>query len=186
MTPYSVRGNRRKKLKKVDINFPPGRPTADAIESLCRNQRQRPLYNVKCLPGSGYKLVARQAKTINRIEKGFKQCCKKTQGVLNCADGKVKQKTCQHKYFCLILSFLVPSHVLSPFVFQWREELNKFCLGGNSEQEDFHCCSTGDGANDRYSCFQNTAPDPHYNMTSATEELSLNKICVAQKTIKKK
>lgn len=105
MTPYSVRGNRRKKVKKpstsqkVDINFPPGRPTADVIESLCRNQRLRPLYNVKCLPGSGYESVARQAKTINRIEKGFKQCCKKNQDVLNCADGKVKQETRKHKYF---------------------------------------------------------------------------------------
>lgn len=96
MTPYSVKGNKKKKMKKlsspekININFPPGRPTADSIESLCHNHKARPLYTVKCLPGVGYEWVARQAKTINRIEKGFKQCCKKKHGVFNCADQKVK------------------------------------------------------------------------------------------------
>ncbi|KAM9353408.1 extracellular matrix protein 1 [Symphorus nematophorus] len=162
MTPYSVRGNKKKKVKKpstsqkVDINFPPGRPTADAIDSLCHNQKLRPLYTVKCLPGVGYELLARQAKTINRIEKGFKQCCKKKQDVANCADQ------------------------------MWRDELNRFCMGETGEQVDFHCCSTGDGANDRFSCFQSISPDPHYNMTSATEESSLSKICDTHKIIKKR
>ncbi|XP_073341238.1 extracellular matrix protein 1 [Pagrus major] len=162
MTPYSIRENRRKKMKKpstsqkVDINFPPGRPTADTIESLCNNQKLRPLYTVKCLPGSGYEQLARQAKSVNRIEKGFKQCCKKKQDVLKCADQK------------------------------WREELDKFCVGENGEQVDFHCCSAAEGENDRYDCFQSTSPDPHYNMTSPTEELSLNKICDTHKIIKKK
>lgn len=78
---------------KTDINFPPARPTADAMESFCSNQKLRPLYTVKCLPGSGYEWLARQAKTINRIEKGFKQCCKKKKDLFNCADQKVKQET---------------------------------------------------------------------------------------------
>ncbi|GLD63661.1 extracellular matrix protein 1-like protein [Lates japonicus] len=159
LTPYRARGNRGRKTKKippsqkVDIDFPPGRPTADTIDSLCHSQSLRPLYNVKCL--SGYELLARQAKTINRMEKGFKQCCKKKQGVLNCADQK------------------------------WTEELNKFCLDTNGGQVDFHCC-VGDGENDRYNCFQNISPDPHYNLTSATEEFSLNKICDTHKMIKKR
>lgn len=104
MTPHSVRARRKKEKKpsasqKVDINFPPGRPTAEVIESLCSNQKLRPLYTINCLPGVGYGWLARQAKTINRIEKGFKQCCKKKQNVLNCADGKVKQDMYKHKYF---------------------------------------------------------------------------------------
>ncbi|XP_074540484.1 extracellular matrix protein 1 isoform X2 [Halichoeres trimaculatus] len=161
MTPYSVRANRRKKMKKplasqkVDINFPPGRPTEHVIEPLCSNLKLRPLYNIKCLPGSGYELVARQAKTINRIEKGFKQCCKRNRNILNCADGK------------------------------WQDELDKFCRGENGEQVDFHCCSASE-ANDRYSCFQNISPDPHFNKTSAAEELSLHSICNTHKIIKKK
>lgn len=95
MTPKSVKGNERQndeKPIKVDISFPPGRPTADAIQSLCQNQRSRPLYTVSCLTDVGHAWLARQAKAINRIEKGYKKCCKKQQDVLNCADRKVKQE----------------------------------------------------------------------------------------------
>ncbi|XP_062279085.1 extracellular matrix protein 1-like [Scomber scombrus] len=141
--------------QKVDIRFPPGRPTAAVIESLCRNQKIRPLYSNKCLPNIGYEWLARQAKTINRMEKGFKQCCKKRQDVVVCAEQK------------------------------WREELNKFCLHKNSDETSSRCC-LDNGENDRFDCFQNISPDPHYNMTSVTEELSLNKICDTHKIIKKK
>ncbi|KAE8288809.1 hypothetical protein D5F01_LYC12685 [Larimichthys crocea] len=123
--------------------------------STCQsNQKLRPLYTVKCLPGSGYEGLGRQAKTINRIEKGFKQCCKKKQGVLDCAEQK------------------------------WQAELNRFCTVELAQQGDFQCCSMFD--EDRYNCFQNTSPHPHYNVTSDTEELSLNKICDTHKIIKKK
>ncbi|XP_054477114.1 extracellular matrix protein 1-like [Anoplopoma fimbria] len=154
MIPQSLRGN-GDAPRKVDISFPPGQPTADTIETLCRNQKQRPLYKINCLAGEEYAWLARQAKTINRIEKGFKQCCKKKHGVLNCADQK------------------------------WREELNKYCVDENGEKVDFPCCLVGE-SNDRYSCFRNVSDDPHYDMTSATEELSLHKICDTHKIIKKK
>uniref|UniRef100_A0A3B5MZW7 Extracellular matrix protein 1b n=1 Tax=Xiphophorus couchianus TaxID=32473 RepID=A0A3B5MZW7_9TELE len=91
--------------QKIDINFPPGRPTPDNIESLCGNQKRRPLYTTKCLPRSGYDLLARQVKTINRLEKRFKQCCKKKKGALICAEQK------------------------------WREELNRYCSVRNGGQE---------------------------------------------------
>ncbi|XP_068592027.1 extracellular matrix protein 1 [Cebidichthys violaceus] len=161
MTSQGVRGNRGKIEKKpsapqkVDMSFPPGRPTADTIETLCRDQKQRPLYKINCLTGVGYEWLARQAKTINRIEKGFKHCCKKKHGVLNCADQK------------------------------WREELNKYCVDKNGGQVDFLCC-LGEVSIDRYNCFQDASPDPHYNMTSATEELSLHNICDTHKIVKKK
>ncbi|MEQ2290690.1 hypothetical protein AMECASPLE_005701 [Ameca splendens] len=77
--------------QKINIGFPPGRPTADNIRSLCVNQRLRPLYTTKCLPSSGYELLARQVKTINRLEKKFKQCCKK-KGALNCAEQKWREE----------------------------------------------------------------------------------------------
>ncbi|TNN75730.1 Extracellular matrix protein 1 [Liparis tanakae] len=111
MTPHSVRGNRGEVEKKpsappkVDMSFPPGRPTADTIETLCRNRKHRPLYKTNCLTGLGYEWLARQAKTINRIEKGFKQCCKKNQRTLNCADQKSFVNQCcplseDHKTAC--------------------------------------------------------------------------------------
>ncbi|XP_075868546.1 extracellular matrix protein 1-like [Nelusetta ayraudi] len=155
----SVRGYRRKKVKepssslRVDINFPPARPRPDTIDSLCRNQKLRPLYAVKCLSGVEYQWLALQAKTVNRLEKGFKQCCKSNRNVLDCADNK------------------------------WRQELDRYCRG---DSVDFQCCSPGDGAVDRYTCFQNIAPSPHYNTTSPNEELSLEKVCDLHKVMKKK
>uniref|UniRef100_A0A3B4ZQR7 Extracellular matrix protein 1 n=1 Tax=Stegastes partitus TaxID=144197 RepID=A0A3B4ZQR7_9TELE len=161
MTPYSARVIRKKKAKKapasqnVNISFPPGRPTADAIESLCSHQTLRPLYQTRCLPRSGFGWLARQAKTVNRIEKGFKQCCKKKQDVLSCVDQK------------------------------WSDEIDRFCSAENGEQADFSCCSSQSPA-DRYSCFHSMSPDPHYNKTSAPEELSLNNICDTHKVIDKR
>uniref|UniRef100_A0A8C5GDX6 Extracellular matrix protein 1-like n=1 Tax=Gouania willdenowi TaxID=441366 RepID=A0A8C5GDX6_GOUWI len=155
MALHSGSAYRRKTVKKlassqnIDINFPPGRPSADTVGSLCSHQKLRPVYNIKCIPAVGYEWLARQAKTVNRIEKGFKKCCKKKKGLLTCADQK------------------------------WRDELNRFCV---ADDNDFHCCS----AEDRSSCFQSTSPDPHYNSTSASEELSLGNICVTHKIIMKK
>lgn len=121
MAPKSVRGNRRKKVKepssslKVDINFPPGRPHPDTIDSLCKYQKLRPLYAVKCLPGQGYGWLARQAKTVNRIEKGFKRCCNVNRNVLNCADDKVKHETV--KLLFAHIQFFLPVYLLFPFAF---------------------------------------------------------------------
>ncbi|XP_053289524.1 extracellular matrix protein 1 [Pleuronectes platessa] len=113
VTPHSVRGKKKmipSTSQKVDIKFPPGRPTADSIASLCRDQALRPRYSVKCLPGTGYEWLSHQAKTVNRMEKGFKHCCKKKQDVLNCAEQK------------------------------WSEELDKFCSVKKGGESDFHCC----------------------------------------------
>ncbi|XP_054638110.1 extracellular matrix protein 1-like [Dunckerocampus dactyliophorus] len=119
-TQQSVSGSRETQpstSQKSDINFPPGRPNEDNVEGLCRNQKLRPLFSLKCLPNTGYEMVARQAKMINRVEKGFKQCCKKKQDVVACAEHK------------------------------WRAELNRFCSSKKGGKADHHCCrgvSAGD------------------------------------------
>lgn len=153
--------------QKIDINFPPGRPTTENIESLCGNQKRRPLYTTKCLPRSGYELLAHQVKTMNRLEKRFKMCCRKKNGALNCAEQKVQEAFKIHfmstEWFWW--KFLV--------LFQWREELNRYCSVRNGGQE---CCQ----ADDQYSCFQSISSDPLYNTTSAAEEPTLNKMCHTQ------
>uniref|UniRef100_A0A3P9I7P4 Extracellular matrix protein 1b n=1 Tax=Oryzias latipes TaxID=8090 RepID=A0A3P9I7P4_ORYLA len=98
LTPRSTRINNKNAFKKIDMNFPLGQPTADNIESLCRMWRQRPFYSSKCLQRSGYEFAARQAKSINSLEKEFRQCCTMRDHKLNCASQK------------------------------WREEVEKFCL----------------------------------------------------------
>ncbi|XP_058504039.1 extracellular matrix protein 1-like [Solea solea] len=136
MTPRENRGEEKPPpaSPKTNINFPPGQPTAETIESVCHNQKLRPLYSM-CLSGSGNELLSRQAKTVNRIERGFKLCCKKKKkDVLNCA---------QHK---------------------WHDELNKFCSIKKGGKLDFQCCLNGDEYN-QHTCFQNISPDPYYNKT---------------------
>lgn len=59
---------------------------------------------------------------------------------------------------------------------KWREEMNKYCSTQKGDQVDSHCCR-GKTANDRYSCFQTSSPDPNYNRTSATEEIWFDKMC---------
>lgn len=177
MSPPSPRANRKKTepnpttSQKIDISFPPGRPTAANIDSLCGNQRLRPLYTTKCLPRSGNELLARQVKTINRLEKRFKQCCKRKKGALSCAEQKVKEKSFKA---CFIWNEWFKNYVL--FLFQWREELNKYCSARNSGQMELPCCQ----ADDLYSCFQSISSDPLYNTTAATEEPTLNKMCDTQ------
>lgn len=117
--PHGIRGNGENKEKttttslKVDLVFPPAAPTDSNIESLCQNQQLRPRYKIKCLAGLGYDLVARQAKTINRLEKGFKQCCKNKRRALPCA-----QKS-------------------------WTDEMKRFCRGTKAKNIDFQCCHGG-------------------------------------------
>lgn len=118
--PHSIRGSGRKKEKKaptaslkVDLAFPLAAPTDSNIQALCRNQKLRPLYSIKCLAGLRQDLVARQAKSINRLEKGFKRCCKNKQNTLPCA-----QKS-------------------------WEEEMKKFCLGPRGKKINFPCCIGG-------------------------------------------
>nr|XP_057940105.1 extracellular matrix protein 1-like isoform X2 [Doryrhamphus excisus] len=111
----SSRGTQPPTPPKGDFIFPPGRPTEDNVEGLCRNQKLRPLYSLKCLPGTGYEMLARQAKMINRVEKGFKQCCKKKQDVVTCAEHK------------------------------WRAELNRFCSSKKGGKANHNCCRGANG-----------------------------------------
>uniref|UniRef100_A0A3B3BIZ3 Extracellular matrix protein 1b n=1 Tax=Oryzias melastigma TaxID=30732 RepID=A0A3B3BIZ3_ORYME len=77
--------------QKTDINFPLGQPTADNIESLCRTSRRQPFYSIRCLPRSGYELLARQAKSINSLTRAFQRCCSRS-NKLNCANQKWREE----------------------------------------------------------------------------------------------
>ncbi|KAF6739746.1 Extracellular matrix protein 1 [Oryzias melastigma] len=93
MTPRSVRKKEKKTFtsQKTDINFPLGQPTADNIESLCRTSRRQPFYSIRCLPRSGYELLARQAKSINSLTRAFQRCCSRS-NKLNCANQKWREE----------------------------------------------------------------------------------------------
>ncbi|KAM8869396.1 extracellular matrix protein 1 isoform 2-T2 [Spinachia spinachia] len=98
--------------QKVHMSFPPGRPTSDTIEALCRKPKRRRLNKRTCRAGATAEHLALQAKAVNRIETGFKHCCKRKEAALDCADQK------------------------------WREELDRYCVDKDGGQVGFHCCSS--------------------------------------------
>lgn len=152
-----VRGNsgQTSTSQTAGLNFPPGRPTAASVESLCDNRSLRPLYNIKCLPSSGYEMLALQAKTINRVEKRFKQCCKKKQDVLTCADQK------------------------------WRQELNRFCSNKKSGKVEFQCCSAQGAIERFQCFQKMAPEPHYNTSAEQQRTLSFSKLCDFPKMVKK-
>lgn len=114
--PQSIRKNRENEtapttFSENNLIFPPAEPTDSNIESLCENQQLRPRYKTKCLAVRGNDLVIHQAKTINRLEKRFKNCCKTQRRILQCAQRS------------------------------WADEMKRFCQGGKGKKVDFQCCN---------------------------------------------
>lgn len=172
--PRAVRGKKKKKplpptTRDADISFPPGRPTATNIQSICSFRKLRPLYLTKCLPRKGYGWLVRQSKAVNRVERAFKQCCKgKQEGqqeVLSCAEGK------------------------------WSELLDRFCVEEEGKSPRFSCCELAPGE-ERYDCFSSRSPHPDYGpklhsspssaFPTNTQDTTLGQICETHKIIKKK
>lgn len=61
-----------------------------------------------------------------------------------------------------------------------------FCEKQSGKKRGVQCCSQDVAEVDQFKCFQDAAPDPHYNVTSANDELTLKKICDVHKLMKKK
>ncbi|XP_046906139.1 extracellular matrix protein 1-like isoform X2 [Hypomesus transpacificus] len=161
--PRSIKDDRpreplRATTQAADINFPPGRPSTDNIQSVCRFGKLRPLYLPRCLPSTGYGWLARQSKAVNRLEKGFKHCCKGKKEVLACADGK------------------------------WREAMDRFCEEESQSSGFSCCemlqgdarydCFSGRAPHPRYDRVL-------HSPQSALQELTLGHICGTHKIDKK-
>ncbi|XP_076009883.1 extracellular matrix protein 1 isoform X2 [Genypterus blacodes] len=162
---HSITRKQKKPLptpsQNVDISFPPGRPTTADMEPLCRYRKQRPHYDLKCLPRKGYGWLARQSKTINRVEKGFKQCCKRKHDIFICADGK------------------------------WREEMDRFCKQDKGAKMNFPCCETAEGDEryecfQARAPHPSYGTEPSTSTAATAQELSLDRVCATHKIIKKK
>lgn len=156
--PRSLRSQESDRV--VDINFPPGRPTASNIRMVCKTRKLRPRYNPGCLPRRGYGWLARQSKAINRLEKGLKRCCKGKKDVLACADEK------------------------------WREAMNRFCQDEHGVKTKHYECCTRPKGDERLSCFSSKAPFPDYEFGRSQQEtfpidLHLGLVCDTHKILKK-
>lgn len=102
------RAMRRKPIRIPDIDFPPGRPTSSNIKLVCKLRKVRPRYVASCIPRGGYGWLARQSKSINRLERGLKRCCKEKENVLACADEKVITRTTKIPSPLLLLQKIIP------------------------------------------------------------------------------
>lgn len=58
-----------------------------------------------------------------------------------------------------------------------------FCEKVRRQKLDVHCCSLA--SHQRFECFQDGSPDPHYEMFSAKEEQSMSKLCEVHKLLKR-
>ncbi|XP_029594091.1 extracellular matrix protein 1 isoform X1 [Salmo trutta] len=163
--PCAVRGEVNKESPQAtprdsDISFPPGRPTSDNIELVCCLHNRRPLSSTKWLPRTGFGWLAHQSQAMNRLERGFKHCCKGQEDVLPCAEGK------------------------------WREVLDRFCEEEQKGRlHNSSCCDVGEGE-ERYTCFSSCAPHPDYDQkldsaSAAPQTHTLGHICETYKIIKK-
>ncbi|CAL8256606.1 unnamed protein product [Boreogadus saida] len=162
LTPRSLRGTiqQRTLSNKVSISFPPARPMADDITSVCIHHKLRPFYDLRCLPRRGYGWLVRQTKAVNRLERGFKQCCKRKQEVLECADGK------------------------------WREEMDRFCREDKERKMKYHCCEMEEGQERYECFHSSSPSAGYNvdlsTYTPTLQNASLGQICETHKLIKKK
>ncbi|KAG9345371.1 hypothetical protein JZ751_009918, partial [Albula glossodonta] len=155
-------GPRSSKIaKQTDISFPPGRPTVYNIKWVCEFRKFRPRYLQKCLPPNGYGWLARQAKAVNRMEKGIKQCCKGKKEVLSCANRK------------------------------WQDVMDKYCKEEHSVKAPrFPCCELPEGQ-ERYNCFSTRAPKSDYRPEMLSREVevvfpTVGMVCDTHKLLTKK
>ncbi|XP_060778000.1 extracellular matrix protein 1 [Neoarius graeffei] len=120
----------------ININFPPGRPNSANIVPLCAFRKHRRRYLTRCLPHRDVDWLTHQLKAINGLEKEFGQCCKERKDIQACTEGK------------------------------WKKMVDRFCKDEKKDQvNQFECCKKQKGE-EQYNCFNNTAPNPHYMITS--------------------
>ncbi|XP_047386201.1 extracellular matrix protein 1 isoform X3 [Sciurus carolinensis] len=119
--------------------FPPGRPSPDNLNQICLPERQHVVYGPWNLPQSGYSHLSRQGETLNLLETGYSRCCR-----------------CRSHTNRLDCARLV-----------WEDAMTRFCEAEFSVKTRPHwCCKKQEEA--RYSCFQEEAPQPHYQLQACS------------------
>uniref|UniRef100_A0A452T9Z3 Extracellular matrix protein 1 n=1 Tax=Ursus maritimus TaxID=29073 RepID=A0A452T9Z3_URSMA len=115
--------------------FPPGRPSPDNLDQICLPNRQHVVYGPWNLPQSGFSHLTRQGETLNLLETGYSRCCR-----------------CHSRTNRLDCTKLV-----------WEDAMTRFCEAEFSVKTRPHRCCKQQGEA-RFSCFQEEAPQPHYQL----------------------
>ncbi|KAI5618155.1 extracellular matrix protein 1 isoform X1 [Silurus asotus] len=152
-----------KPVTMLPISFPPGRPNSGNFEPICVFRKYRPHYSTDCLPHTGYERFSYRLKTINGLEKSFRQCCKEKKDGQRCAEEKA----------CIYIS--------------WKKMVDKFCNYEKKFKENqFECCKKQKGQ-EQYDCFSATATNPDYMVLNEPIQIGpfLSEFCVVYTDIQK-
>lgn len=125
--------------------FPPGQPSPDNLDQICLPTRQHVVYGPWNLPQSGHSHLSRQGETLNLLETGYSRCCR-----------------C-HSY----------THRLECAQLVWENAMTQFCTAEFSVKTRAHWCCKQQGEA-RFSCFQEEAPQPHYQLRACPNQRLLS------------
>ncbi|EPY79577.1 ADAMTS-like protein [Camelus ferus] len=117
---------------------PPQLPTEqkeDNLDQICLPNRQHVVYGPWNLPQTGFSHLSRQGETLNLLETGYSRCCR-----------------CHSHTNRLDCAKLV-----------WEDAMTRFCEAEFSVKTRAHWCCKQQGEA-RFSCFQEEAPRPHYQL----------------------
>ncbi|XP_053303482.1 extracellular matrix protein 1 isoform X1 [Pleuronectes platessa] len=124
---------------KVDVPFPPARPTAQNLAAICHQGQGRPRYPASFFPRSGSSHFRRRGDAINRLESWFQSCC----------SGQASEQS--HQILCCAQQ-------------AWKQALSQFCVEEYSTMTAAYLCCRSQG-DARWTCFDSELPNPDYSPT---------------------
>ncbi|XP_043541494.1 extracellular matrix protein 1-like [Chiloscyllium plagiosum] len=115
------------------VTFPLGRPSAANIGAICHYKGHKKAHGDTQPPSTGFGYLHRRIEAIEKMEKGYKICC--------------RSPNRKHRLSC------------SESV--WKRELNNFCMMEQSvKSTQYHCCTRVQ--HERFNCFENDAQSHRY------------------------
>ncbi|CAL8364802.1 unnamed protein product [Arctogadus glacialis] len=117
------------------VEFPPARPTANLLHSICTESSHRLRYPPGYFPRSGFSHLRRCGKAVDRVESWYIACCA----------GQTMEN----------------NHVLCCAEQAWKTALTTFCQEESSTMTAaYYCCAEEGEA--MWTCFDGDSPNPNY------------------------
>ncbi|CAL8298012.1 unnamed protein product [Lota lota] len=124
-------------LNEPYVEFPPARPTANLLYSICAYSSSRLRYPPRYFPSSGVSHFRRCGKAIDRLESWYTACC----------TGQMTQEN---------------THILCCAEQAWKQALNTFCAEEHSTMTAAYFCCAEEGEA-MWTCFNSGLPNPNYS-----------------------
>ncbi|XP_060676709.1 extracellular matrix protein 1-like [Hemiscyllium ocellatum] len=123
-----LKKHRHPHFGKYKVTFPLGRPSTANIGAICRYRGHKKAHGDTQPPNTGFSFLHRRIETIEKMEKGYRDCCH--------SPSSFSRLACSENV--------------------WKKELDMFCIMELSvKTRHYHCCTTA--LHERYNCFQHAA-----------------------------